>query len=68
LPQGSRRFTNITLNVPIAFPGSIQWNGHHVMTTPQAPTDNAIYQLKISNQSGPGSSEAAGTTISVVPR
>ena len=121
LPKGSSRFTNITLNVPIAFPGSIQWDGHHVTTTPQAPTDNAIYRLKISGstgsvigktrlrpsscapvqtwiagariasscpdpsgdstvdlwkypnggrptQSGPGSSEPAGTTISVVPR
>jgi hypothetical protein len=52
LRKGSSAFTNITLNAPITFPGSIQWDGRHMTTTPQAPTDNAIYRLKVLGSTG----------------
>lgn len=52
LRKGSSAFTNITLDAPITFPGSVQWDGHHMTTTPQEPTDNAIYRLKISGSIG----------------
>jgi hypothetical protein len=52
LPKGNSTFTNITLDAPITFPGSVQWDGHHMTTTPQAPTHNAIYRLKIAGSTG----------------
>lgn len=52
LPKGSSGFINVTLNAPITFPGSVQWDGHHMTTTPQAPTDTVIYRLKISGSTG----------------
>jgi hypothetical protein len=50
--MGSTAFVNIALNAPIAFPGSVQWDGHHMTTKPQEPTDNVIYRLKISGSTG----------------
>jgi hypothetical protein len=67
LPKGSSTFTNITLNVPIAFPGSVQWDGHHMTTTPQAPTHNAIYRLEIAGSAGSVIGESRLKPSSCVP-
>ncbi len=52
LSEGSGAFTNITLNKSISFPGSVQWDGKHITTTPQSAKSNLIYRLKITGSTG----------------
>lgn len=50
LHRRNHKFTNITINESISFPGSVQWDGKHMTTTPQPPSGSSIliYRLKIS--------------------
>jgi len=54
LPKSSGTFTNITLNVSISFPGSVQWDGRHMTTSPQSISSMSpvIYRLQISGSAG----------------
>lgn len=49
LPRRTHKFTDITIDESISFPGSVQWDGKHMTTTPQPPPGSAavIYRLKI---------------------
>jgi hypothetical protein len=52
LAAGSKVFSGITLNQPIASPGQLQWDGHNLALEDAGALPSVIYQFALSGSSG----------------
>jgi hypothetical protein len=50
LPRGSAKFTNISLNQSIGWPGSVLWDGKHLAVGDQTAPD--VYEFNLSGSTG----------------